>query len=209
MSTKMIFTVMILLIPQMGLSHPVIYKGGTVISSENNSQRNDIHAAYSMTSKWALGLHMIKDSEKELNYVQVGHLIKRWNEVDSQANIYAVLGLGAQRKYVSEKTDVWSSSQAVDLMADWEDRDYYIQAMQRYVYVKDDNEIWHSRLRLGIAPFRSDSEDLGIWGIVQFDKMTDESWTTTNLLRFYYKSALWEIGANLNGSYQLNLMFHL
>lgn len=81
--------------------------------------------------------------------------------------------------------------------------------MQRYINLIDNEKIWHSRLRLGIAPFRSDTEELGIWGIVQFDKMNGDSWTTTNLLRFYYKSALWEVGANLNGSYQLNLMFHL
>lgn len=209
MSTKIILMSVLMLFWQRSFAHPVIYKDGVVVSSENNSERNELHTAYSVTSNWAVGLHMIKDSEKELDYIQIAHLIKRWNEVDSQGNIYAALGIGAQRKYLSHEPDAWSASQSLDLMADWENRDYYVQGMQRYINLIDNEKIWHSRLRLGIAPFRSDTEELGIWGIVQFDKMNGDSWTTTNLLRFYYKSALWEVGANLNGSYQLNLMFHL
>lgn len=189
-------------------AHPVVYKGGTVIGTESNSNMTELHIAYSFHQQWSLGLHTIQREEREFDYIQLSHLLKRWNNTDSQANIYTTLGLGAERKFGLPESE-WSSSQMIDLMADWEDRDYYVQAMQRYIHLEENRESWHSRLRLGLAPFRSDSHELGIWGIVQFDKVDADSWTTTNLLRFYYKNVLWEIGASLNGSYQLNLMLHL
>ena len=71
------------------------------------------------------------------------------------------------------------------------------------------DNLWHSRFRAGLAPFRSETHELGIWYIVQFDKHNSENWSTTQLLRFYFKNVLWEIGAGLNGSYQINLMTHL
>lgn len=189
-------------------AHPVIYKGGTVLSSESHRDQSELHIAYTFYPAWALGLHSIQEKTSELDYFQLAHLIQRWNNEDSQANIYMVLGLGAERKFGQPKT-TWNSSQMVDLMMDWENRDYYIQGMQRYIQLTDNEKKWHSRLRLGLAPFKSDTDDLGIWGIVQFDKMNGEEWTMTNLLRFYFKNVLWEVGARLDGSYQINLMLHL
>ncbi len=189
-------------------AHPVIYKEGTVLSSESNKDKSEFHAAYSFHQAWAVGFHMIMEPTRELDFLQVAHLIKRWNKEDSQANVYAILGAGAAREF--GVLDVkWSSAQMIDIMADWENRDYYVQGMQRYIHLPDDQKEWHSKMRLGLAPFRSDALDLGIWGILQFDKMNGDDWVTTHLLRFYYKTALWEIGANLKGSYQINLMFHL
>lgn len=190
-------------------AHPVIYKGGVVLNTESSENLTELHVAYSMTHRWAVGLHSIQEKNRELNFIQLAHLVKRWNGVDSQANIYAILGVGAERKFGLPTDNKWSAAQALDVMADWEDRDYYIQGMQRYVHLEGNEKNWHSRLRLGLAPFRSDSEDLGIWGIVQFDKMNEASWTMTNLLRFYYKNVLWEVGASVNGTYQINLMLHL
>lgn len=184
-------------------AHPVIYKDGIVFNTENNKSISDITLSYSFTSSWALGLHFIKENRKEKSYLQLAHLIQRWNETDSQANVYGVVGLGVDRTYDVDSKYV--NSQIYELMADWENRDYYIQGMQRY---SSDTE-WHSRLRGGISPYQSESHELGIWAIVQFDKISSQNWETTQLLRFYYKNVLWEVGASLNGSYQINLMTHL
>lgn len=191
-------------------AHPVIYKGGTVIYTENSADMNDWSMSYSYHPQLAVGAHYIKEGAVELQFVQQAFLLKRWLFSDSQANIYTTLGAGAERKKKS-----WTSAEMGEVMADWEDRDYYVLGMQRWIgrhsNADDPNKIdlWHTKLRAGLAPFRSDTQDLGVWWIVQFDKHNDQNWTTTNLMRFYYKNVLWEVGANLNGSYQLNLMVHL
>lgn len=191
-------------------SHPVIYKGGVVVETENSIDMNEYHLAYSFLNTMSVGGHYIKEGLVELQFLQLNYLLKRWNNQDSQANVYLTGGLGAERK-----SNSWTSAQLAEIDMDWENRDYYILGKQRYVSrssnADDLNKVdlWHTRLRAGIAPFRSDVNDLGIWFMMQFDKHNEKNWTTTQLFRFYYKTALWELGANLNGSYQLNFMIHL
>lgn len=196
--------------PAFLLSHPVIYKGGVVVETENSIDMNEYHLGYSFLNTASVAGHYIKEGAVELQFVQLNYLVNRWNNDDSQANIYVTGALGAERKLNS-----WTAAQLVEIDMDWENRDYYFLGKQRFVArhsnADDTNKVdlWHSRVRAGIAPFRSDVNDLGIWFIMQFDKHNEKNWTTTQLMRFYYKTALWELGANLNGSYQLNFMIHL
>lgn len=191
-------------------AHPVIFKGGTVISTESSEMLSDYQVAYTYHPQNALGLHFLKEGTHEFQFLQHATLFKRWLNDESQGNIYGIIAAGAERF-----SGAWTSANMVELMTDWEDRDYYVLASQKWISrngnkietAKDD--LWHSRFRAGLAPFRSESHELGIWYIVQFDKHNSDSWTTTQLFRFYFKNVLWEIGAGLNGSYQINLMTHL
>lgn len=205
-------------------AHPVVFKGGTVFSTENSNDMNEYHLAYTFHPQFAAGLHYIKEGTAgmgsgmapvELQFAQGAWLVKRWlnqheNGQDSQGNIYLLGGVGAERLNNS-----WTNAEHVDVMADWEDRRFYILGMQRHVWrhsnAEDPNKVnlWHSKVRLGFAPYPSETTELGIWFIAQFDKHNDKNWMTTNLLRFYYRNVLWEVGANLNGGYQLNFMVHM
>lgn len=196
-------------------AHPVIFKGGTVLYTENSMDMNEYHLAYTFHPQFAAGLHYIKEGPVELQFAQGAWLVKRWlnqheNGQDSQANIYILGGVGAERFNNS-----WTNAEHVDVMADWEDRQFYVLGMQRHVWrhsnAEDPNKVnlWHSRVRLGFAPYPSETTELGVWFIAQFDKHNEKNWMTTNLLRFYYRNVLWEVGASLNGGYQLNFMVHL
>lgn len=193
-------------------AHPVIFKGGTVFESEQNTHKQHLGLSYTFHPKTALAFDYLKfnDIKTEYYFTKVNYRLWRANEVESQANIYLSAGAGQRRV-----DDTLTNAAVAQIHADWEDRDYYISAFQKYIHAdKMDSEanldpIWQSRARVGLAPFRGDFNDVNVWFIAQFDKMNGEHWETTPLMRTYYKNILWEVGASLNGSYQLNLMFHL
>lgn len=193
-------------------AHPVIFKGGTVFESEQNTHKQHLGLSYTFHPKTALAFDYLKfnDIKTEYYFTKVNYRLWRANEVESQANIYLSAGAGQRRV-----DDTLTNAAVAQIHADWEDRDYYISAFQKYIHADkmgseaDLDPIWQSRARVGLAPFRGDFNDVNVWFIAQFDKMNGEHWETTPLMRTYYKNILWEVGASLNGSYQLNLMFHL
>lgn len=193
-------------------AHPVIFKGGTVFESEQSAHKQHLGLGYTFHPKTAVAFDYLKfnDMKTEFYFAKVNYRLWRANEEDSQANIYLSAGIGQRR--VSDKL---TNANVAQIHADWEDRDYYISGFQKYIHADaaegegDLDPIWQSRARVGLAPFRGDYNDVNVWFIAQFDKMNGEHWETTPLMRTYFKNILWEIGASLNGSYQLNLMFHL
>lgn len=203
---KILLITLMLLVSVETLAHPVIYKGGTDIEFELNPVMNNIYLGYTFHQKLAVAVDYFKFNElkTEFFYTKLNYRPLRINETDSQANIYLSAGLG-ERRFENRL----STSVIAEIHADWEDRDYYVSAFQKYLSQKDENPLWLSRARVGFSPFRADYNDINIWFIAQFEKMNEEHWETTPLMRTFYKNILWELGASLNGNYQLNFMFHL
>ncbi|MES2803303.1 MAG: hypothetical protein V4654_12485 [Bdellovibrionota bacterium] len=187
-------------------AHPVIFKGGTVFESEQSPDHQHLSLSYTFHHKTAAAFDYMKFNElkTEFYFTKINYRLWRQNEVESQANIYLSLGAGQRRE-----NQELSNSGLAQMNLDWENRDYYFSAFQEYISQKDLDPIWHSRVRMGLAPFRGDFEDVNVWFIAQFEKTNGEHWETTPLMRTYFKNILWEVGASLNGNYQLNLMFHL
>jgi hypothetical protein len=187
-------------------AHPVIFKGGTVLETEQNPDLQHLGTSYTFHQKTAAAFEYLKfnNAKTEFYFGKLNYRLYRYNGDEAQANIYLTLGSGQRR----ENQNLTNSNLA-QIHLDWENRDYYVSGFQKYISQKDLDPIWHSRARLGLAPFRADYNDINVWFITQFDKMNGENWETTPLMRTYYKTILWEIGASLNGNYQLNLMFHL
>lgn len=207
MLTKNIKILLItLLFSQVVYSHPVIFKGGTVFETEQSPEHQHLMLAYTFHAKAAAGFDYIKfnDLKTEFYFAKINYRLWRQNEIDSQANVYLSLGAGQRRE--EQKL---SDSGMGQVIVDWENRDYYLSAFQEYISQENLDPIWHTRARAGLAPFRADFNDVNVWFIAQFEKRNGERWETTPLMRTYYKNILWEIGASLNGNYQLNLMFHL
>lgn len=191
--------------------HPVSYKDAIGIMSYNSPQMNEILLTYSLNYNFALGTTYIREKNSEFYIPRLNLLARRWNNEDSQGNVYLSAGSGVE-KYNSVTTNV----RLAELVADWESRKHYVYLEHLYMLRDNkDNPLWlqkddnHTKLRLGFAPFLADYNDLNIWLIAQFTKHNNETIETTQFMRFYMKNVLWEVGADFNGGFSFNFMVHL
>lgn len=202
---------LILLVSLKALAHPVSYKDAVGIMSYNNSQMNEILLTYSLNYNFALGTTYIREKQSEFYIPRLNFLAKRWNNEDSQGNLYLSAGSGIE-KYNSAHYNV----KLAEVVADWESRKYYVY-LEHLHMLRDnkDNPLWlqrddnHTKFRLGFAPFLADYNDLNVWFIAQLTKHNDESTEATQFMRFYMKNVLWEVGADFNGGFAINFMIHI
>ncbi|MGZ3724826.1 MAG: hypothetical protein ACXWQQ_03470 [Pseudobdellovibrio sp.] len=179
--------------------------------SYNTPQMNELLLTYSFNYDLAAGVTYIREKNSEYYIPRINVLVNRWNNDDSQANIYLSAGSGVE-KYNSENSNV----RLAELVTDWESRKYY--AYFEHLYMLRDNKnnpLWpqqndnHDKVRLGFAPFLAGYNDLNVWLVAQFTKHNDESIDTTPLLRFYIKNVLWEVGSDFKGEFAFNFMVHI
>ena len=193
------------------VAHPVSFKDGIGLMSYNTSKMNELLLTYSFNYDFAVATTYIHEKKSEFYVPRLDFLLKRWNNDDSQANLYLSVGSGVE-KYNLVSTNV----KLAEFIADWEDRSYYTYVEQLYMLRDNDqNPLWverddnHSKLRLGFAPFLADYNDLNVWFITQFTKHNTEDIETTQFMRFFIKNALWEVGADFNGGFAFNFMIHM
>ncbi len=192
-------------------AHPTSYKGAVGLMSYNTPQMNEILLTYSLSHNFAIATTYLRDSKSEFYIPRVNFLAKRWNNEDSQGNIYLSAGAG-QEKFESKIYGV----RLAELIMDWESRKYYVYFEHLYLNRNNDNNVLlpekaynHSKFRVGTAPFLADYEDLNVWLILQAEKhLNQEQIEMTQFLRFYVKNTLWEVGAGFNGSWAFNYMIH-
>jgi hypothetical protein len=192
--------------------HPVIFEGGTVVWSQAKKGSQDTSLFYSVTSRIAVGATVLTRTDHQIAIPRVNLRLARWNRLDSQANIYLAGGRGFER-YEGRST----AADYLNLSADWENRRLYAMIEHEYLkrgrYIAADGVTGNqTKLRLGLAPYLSDFEELGTWFVVQIQIADPESLADarlTQLLRFYFRNVLWEIGADTSGEFAFNLMLHL
>lgn len=189
-------------------AHPVSFKGATSLMSYNKEGESELQLAYSVTSKFAVAANYIKLEESSYSLARVNYLLQRWNNEESQGNIYLSAGYGVENT-LDEKKGVG----LVSVDADWESRKYYIASqytrlLRDNISTRSDVDYEMSKLRLGVAPYLAEFHELNTWFIVQFDKQNDQSIQTTQFIRLFYKNALIELGANLSGGWAFNYMIH-
>jgi hypothetical protein len=193
-------------------AHPTSYKGALGVMSYNSAKMNELLLTYSFSPRFAVAGTYLRDSKSEFYIPRLNFLAKRWNNSDSQANFYLSGGSGIE-KFNSKSTPAHLG----EVVLDWENRQYYTYI--DHIYIKRDNQdnpmiplqdYNHTKLRLGMAPFLADYEELNIWLIAQFEKHNDEKQIdATQFVRFYRKNMLWEVGAGFDGSLAFNFMVHL
>jgi hypothetical protein len=142
---------------------------------------------------------------REYYFPQVGFLLKRWNNLESQANIYVNAGYG-----VEHRDGRTSGALNTELQADWESRKYYIDAELQAVRLVQDPYNF-VRLRVGFAPYQAEFEQLHSWFIVQADRNTSGTGETTitPFVRLFYQNVLVEVGMSLKGEPAFNFMIHI
>jgi hypothetical protein len=201
----------ILLICSFAEAHPVSYKDAVGLMSYNTPEMNEILLTYSFNPHFAVAGTYLKDSKSEFYIPRANFLLNRWNNEDSQGNIYLSGGAGYE-KYASKNYAV----SLAELVADWESRKYYIYFDHLYLNRSNDlnallpdRDYNHSKLRVGTAPFLADYKDLNVWLILQGEKHLNQSnIEMTQFLRFYIKNTLWEVGARFDGGWAFNYMIH-
>lgn len=190
-----------------GYAHPVSFQGATSLMSSNREGETELSLHYSLRYWMSLGINTYKFPEQEATFLRTNFLLKRWNNPDSQGNIYLGVGHGFDRlkDEADQKNKVVQRSMG-SLEADWESRKLYISGLHTQ-FSESSYEL--SRLRMGIAPYLADYNDLNTWFIVQFDKVKGkDNIETTQFVRLFYRNMLIEIGAVYGGGFALNLMAH-
>lgn len=192
-------------------AHPTSFKDSITVMSNNTESMNDVMVAYSVKSNLALGASYLGMEGSDFYLARANMLLKRWNNFDSQGNIYFVLGTGME---VFEKSS--GPVHQAEIMMDWEDRDYYISLDHLYLnrdaklnpLIAEDH-LHYTKVRAGLSPFVGEYTGLNVWFILQAEKYnTSDEVLLSQLFRFYIKNTLWEVGATFKGGFVFNYMLH-
>jgi hypothetical protein len=98
----------------------VSFKDSFSIISATSKGMREHSLNYSFSHRLALSYAYLNFDESDFHIPRGNFLLKRWNELDSQANIYLSLGAG------SEKVQGQSRSVSLgEFILDWESRKYY------------------------------------------------------------------------------------
>lgn len=191
-------------------AHPVSYAGSYSIMTWASENSTDWMLTHSFTPRAALSYHFMRmrnhensKHEDKFHLLTGNFLLKRWNQLESQGNVYLSLGVG------DEVNKSLVGMLAVDL--DWESRDYYVSYKTESILRQDGKDPFiRSKARVGFAPYRGGFEELNTWIIAEVSKESDatKEYDLTPLVRFYYRNILTEAGVSLNGEYKFNFMVH-
>jgi hypothetical protein len=180
-------------------ANPVSFKGGYGVMPAYNKDWFDVQLNYSVTNRYAIGASSYyregKDSTAEFGIGQFNYLLKRWNELDSQANVTASVGFGGRHDSVKDNgVAVYGA-----LEADYETRRIYSQVSAETLQSDDNVQFSRYRGRVGVAPYKADFDALNTWLVMQVDIMPemDESTRVTPMLRLFYNNFVLEVGASL------------
>lgn len=192
-------------------AHPVAYADSNSIMTWNSKEMSDWMYTHTFTPYYSLSARttriLTSEGERRFYIPHFNFLAKRWNELDSQANIYLSFGHGGE--------EVSHSLKDVSLLAvetDWESRKYYVSFRQEalLVYKKRGSNLYMTKLRAGFAPYLAQFNELNSWFILEAEKTNKgiESYTLTPYVRLFYRNVLTEIGVSQNGDAHFNFMIH-
>ncbi len=185
---------------QSASANPVSFRGGYGVMPAYNKDWFDVQLNYSVTNRYALGASSYyregKDSTAEFGIGQFNYLVKRWNELDSQANVNASVGLGG--RHDSVKDDAVAAYAALEV--DYETRRIYYQLSAETLQSDDNVQFSRYRARGGIAPYKSTFDELNTWLVMQIDIMPEmeESVRVTPMVRLFYENFVLEAGASID-----------
>ena len=195
------------------ISHPVTFKNGTAVTSIHRPKMTMTQINYTVHRNFALAgsyLRIEQDTRTvSVSSVHMNTLLKRWNQIGSQANLYAMTGVGFD---ISDNISADSLRGMLGVQADFETQKIYtaftVSALPSFM---DTSDIpFTTRYRFGIAPYIANYDELQIWVVGQAEYMSDmqEQPYFTPMLRYFYRTVLWETGVSLNGTYWFQMMAH-
>lgn len=175
-------------------ARPVSYPGGWTWMQMNNGDYASIHAHYSPTFRDSIGLYSERNWSEDWHFtgVQYNRLLKRWNEKNSQANVYLKGSVGQADPFGEGGAEL---AGFVGIGADWETRRWFTSYEAR-AYDLGFDQTARQSARIGVAPYIGDYGDLHTWLMLQVDNHPESETPTTltPLVRFFYNVQLLEIG---------------
>lgn len=189
-------------------ARPVSYPGGWTAMLSAYGDKKSAHIHYSPAANVSVGYRLQQPQSElfTLHAVQINNLLKRWNQKDSQANIYLKSGVGVT---TSDVDSLATEAGFTGLAMDWEDRRYFVSYENRYTKLNGVEGEFEQSARVGWAPYEGDYGDLHTWLMLQvnhFDK-ADNSVVVTPLVRLFKGVHLFEAGYSDQDDILLNYIF--
>jgi hypothetical protein len=190
-------------------AHPVAYKGATGVMTWNQPYMSDDWLTYSFRPDAAVAARRMRfdmpEGRMQFYAPQIDYLVKRWNEKDSQANIY-VYGAYGTMNFQDRTHGAGLGGVEVDA----ESRKYFVMAKYEKMWGDLGPDFYHGEARLGIAPYEAEYNEIASWFMVQYQwhPMLLKKNAFTPLIRLFYRSVLFETGVSTDGDWMLNFMFH-
>lgn len=185
------------------LAHPVAYEGAFSFMSINSKETSENTLIYSPKYWLGAGIMHQQSGEEKWSNAHLGLLLKRWNELHSQANLYLFGGPGVV--WNREQTDYFTR---YGIQADWETRRLYTMGKVSIADSKKFGDEQYYEGRIGFAPYLAGFDDINAWAILQVShsNTSENSVQITPLLRMFYQNVLWEVGSSLKRDWLINFM---
>ncbi len=209
LTAALLLTVLVAL-PCSVSANPVSFKDGWGVMPTYASKWSDVSANYSMTAKDSAGvafMHRRGESKTASFYfADYNRLLKRWNEADSQANIYIVGGIGMRHENDGDEDPAAHAG----MQADYETRQLYTQLSGETLRSPEGVNFNRLRTRAGFAPHRAEIDQLQLWIVGQLDYMPEmeERVTLTPFIRLFYNNIALEFGSSTKGEIMVGGMAH-
>ena len=196
-----IFFTLIILLSSVS-AHPVIFKNGKVFWITQNPSFNDIRLGVSKTNSWLIGGRLLEDRKSNETFALINnnYLAKRWNNRNSQANLYLLSSVGLNTRNSK-------SMGTIGIHGDWEDRRFMVMQMIEHF---SHNSTLVSNTRLAYSPYIVDYSKTSTWLIAHYRiEYNDDqySYMFFPVIRLFKKNYLFEIGYNGDDSF-LSFMTH-
>ncbi len=187
----------------LGEARPVSYPGGWTVMQKNDKEKSSLHWHYSPTAKYSVGYKGAYWYEKKIqtHSLQLNNLLKRWNQIDSQANFYLKSGVGIAHDTSNELDHTVQPHVYTGLALDWEDRRYFTKYENSYHYFGDFDREFEQSITLGIAPYIGEYGDLHTWLMLKLDHKPDDpdQFRVTPFVRFIKGVSMFEMGISDEG----------
>jgi len=193
---------------------PIAFANGTTVMGEYGAgTMTEVQGFYAPTFRYSLGGgHLIlngpnRDDSKEITYIRLNYLPKRWNLESAQANVFVWGSLGGAHIATNNENEfAWN----VGGQFDYETRRIYASLRTD---LHEAAEFSHriDTLQVGVAPYAHDYNTLAVWFVIQARQYTGGLYDGTEyavLLRLFKRNAWVEAGATREGHLQAMLMFN-
>ena len=183
---------------------PLSYVGGTMVMQENDETGRTLSLDYTFTPTEAFGVYIKQEENGKEIFMftpEINTLLKRWNLPDGQGNIFNMSGAGIANYRGNNQPSLWTA-----FLADYESRRWFISYEPRFVWDGNiEKSVWQ-RTRIGFAPHLANYNELNTWIMLQVDHhpAKHDHFVATPLIRFFYKTYLFEIGYGSNQHIMLN-----
>ncbi|MCE3254675.1 MAG: hypothetical protein K0R25_169 [Rickettsiaceae bacterium] len=186
-------------------ARPVAYPGGVSFMQHNDYAANSIHLNYTLNGKDTVGVMSEYQRQDKFWFhsAQYTRVLRRWNQDDSQGNLYFIGGLGGAEMKNNSKSGGFGG-----IEADFEDRRFYLYYKNSLMKMDGEDSFFRETARIGVAPYKGGYDDLQTWFMLQLDHTPylKDNFVATPLVRVFKDEYLVEFGASSNKTILFNFM---